>query len=230
MSITDILGSLGNAFAIIFFIIPITVIIQLIRTKDTDRVPFLLFIFTILNCEFWVLYGAKSDQWPLILCNAVGIVTNSFFLTVYFRYLKIELYKKALLICMLYIGFVSSFTLLYLLVKGAQIFGIIAMIMNICMFASPLQNLKKVISQKDNSYIPLPVSIALIFNCVVWALYGFFKDKDLYVIIPNILGFGLAISQVILWIVYRKYSKSYAKNSEEDELQNKQEDNIIKTL
>jgi solute carrier family 50 protein (sugar transporter) len=213
--ITDILGIIGNALSILFFIIPATIIVEYIRTKDHDKVPYLLFVFSILNCEFWAIYGAKINAWPLIACNAVGLFTNHIFLTLFIVYLNIELLKKVLLILGLYLGFALTFTLFFVLIKNANIFGAIAMIMNILMFISPLQNLHKVIKLQDNTFIPIYVSSTLILNCIAWALYGYFKNIDVYVIIPNVLGLALAITQVILWSVYKK--DSYRLDSEDDE-------------
>jgi solute carrier family 50 protein (sugar transporter) len=229
MVITDILGGLGNAFAIIFFIMPVTLIIEVVRTKSTHKVPYFLFVFTILNCEFWTIYGAKKDAWPLIVCNVIGIVTNHIYLTIFFKYLNVELMRKIFFIVLLYSSFAVSFALLFFLVPDPEIYGVIAMLMNICMFVSPLQNLNKVITLQDNTYIPLPISVTLIFNCTVWTLYGFFKDKDLYVMIPNMLGLALAILQVVLWVIYRK-PNSYTKNSDEDELEQREKDDIIKSV
>jgi solute carrier family 50 protein (sugar transporter) len=220
MSVTDILGGLGNGFAILFFIIPLTVIIEVYKTGKTDKVPYLLFLFTILNCEFWTLYGVKENAWPLIACNVIGIITNHIFLTVYFIYLNIVTFKKILFIGLLYFTFILSFTSFYILVKDSKFFGTIAMIMNICMFVAPLQNLNKVVKLKDNSYIPIWISMTLVFNCTVWSLYGYFKDVDLYVMIPNILGLLLAVLQVVLWFKYRNL-KAHSSDTEENELEDK---------
>jgi uncharacterized protein with PQ loop repeat len=209
MAITDILGALGNAFSIIFFIIPITMMIDVYKTKSTEKVPYLLFLFTILNCGLWTIYGIKINAWPLIACNTLGIITNHIFLTIFIAYLNLSLVKRVLLTICLYITSIVMFTCFYIFIEDPKFFGSVAMVMNICMFVSPLQNLHRVIQLKDNSYIPIWISITLIFNCLCWVLYGYFKDIDAFVIVPNAIGLVLAFIQVILWFIFKKSDDEY---------------------
>jgi solute carrier family 50 protein (sugar transporter) len=225
MAITDILGALGNIIAIIFFIIPITMLIDLFKNRDTNKIPYLLFIFTILNCEFWALYGMKINAWPIWLCNSVGIVTNHIFLTIFFIYLDVTTNKKIAYIATQYVSFILSFSVVYIFVNNFKLIGFIAMIMNILMYAAPLQKLLEVIRKKDNSFIPIWVSITLIISSSIWIAYGYFKDRDLYIVIPNSIGLTICLIQVILYFLYRK-EKTKNANSEEIDLKDKEYEKV----
>jgi solute carrier family 50 protein (sugar transporter) len=225
MAITDILGAMGNAIAIIFFIVPITIMIDLYRNKDTNKIPYLLFIFTILNCEFWAIYGMKLNAWPIWLCNSVGIVTNHIYLTMFFIYLDITINKKITFIASLYVSFVFSFALVYIFVDDTKVVGTIAMIVNILMFISPLQKLIEVIKMKDNSYIPIWVSFTLVLSSIIWIAYGYYKDRDMYIIIPNSIGLTTSLTQVILYFMYRN-TEVKRVNSEELDLKGKEYEKV----
>mgnify|MGYP000001560138 CR=1 FL=1 len=225
MAITDILGAMGNVIAIIFFIIPITMMIDLYKNKDTNKIPYFLFIFTILNCEFWALYGMKINAWPIWLCNSVGIVTNHIFLTMFFIYLDITTNRKIAYIATLYVSFVLSFSVVYIFVDNFKLIGFIAMIMNILMYAAPLQKLLEVIKKKDSSFIPIWVSLTLVLSSSIWIAYGYFKDRDLYIVIPNSIGLTICLVQVILYFLFRKEKKNTA-NSDEMDLKDKEYDKV----
>jgi solute carrier family 50 protein (sugar transporter) len=205
ISITDILGLFGNAFAIVFFIIPSLIIKDLIKTKNTSTIPWLMFLFTILNCEFWMIYGLKIKAWPVYFCNGIGIITNVFYLIIFFLYLESrKIYDRFFMILLLLISISTIFVVFYNFIENKNILGGIACAMNICMFASPLQNIREVYVKEDNSFIPIYASLCLVLNCIIWVSYGCFKGMDYFIIIPNAIGLVLSVFQVYLWIKFRK--------------------------
>ncbi len=208
-TITDTLGLLGNIFAIVFFLIPLWMIFNMIKTKNTSTVPWLLFIFTILNCEFWMIYGLKLKAWPVYICNGVGIVTNHFYLIMYFFYLERPMIVKFTNSILLLASFSVIFAVFFIYIENTKLIGSIACVMNILMFASPLQKIGEVYEKKDNSYIPIHVSLSLVINCCIWILYGCFKEMDYFIIIPNVLGLLLSSFQVYLWFQFREPRPSY---------------------
>jgi solute carrier family 50 protein (sugar transporter) len=226
MAITDVLGAMGNIIAILCFIIPITMMIELYKSKDTSKIPYLLFIFTILNCEFWAIYGLKINAWPIWLCNSLGIVTNCFFLTMFFIYLNITNNTKIVYISTLYVSFVLSFGITYIFVDNYKLIGFIAMIMNILMYAAPLQKLLEVINKKDSSYIPIWVTLTFAISSCIWISYGYFKERDLYIIIPNSIGLTICLIQIILFFVFRKQKIDKANSDEIDLKENKEYEKV----
>lgn len=225
MAITDVLGGMGNAISILFFIIPITIMLELYRSKDTSKIPYLLFIFTILNCEFWCIYGIKIDAWPVWLCNSVGLVTNHIYITMYFIYLNVSVNRKIFFIAGLYASFVISFSIVFIFVDNIKIIGNIAMIWNILMFAAPLQKLVEVIKKKDSSFIPIWVSATMVFCSIIWIAYGYFKERDTFIIIPNSIGLTICVIQVVLYFIFKKPIKEIT-NSDEIDLKDKEYEKV----
>lgn len=229
MAITDVLGLMGNIIAIVFFLVPITIMINLYKSKDTDKIPYILFIFTIFNCEAWTLYGIKVDAWPIWLCNSVGLLTNHIYLTIFYFYLNISNVLKILYITSLYVSFVLSFSLSLIYINDVNTIGTIAMIWNILMFAAPLQKLIEVIKKKDNSYIPIWVSYTMMLSSIIWIAYGYYKDKDVYVIVPNSIGLAASLVQIALFYIYENNSKNLTisnTNEEFEHLNDKENKNV----
>jgi solute carrier family 50 protein (sugar transporter) len=202
-TITDLLGLFGNLFAIVFFLIPIWMIINLIKTKKIETIPWLLFIFTILNCEFWLIYGLKLKAWPVYVCNGFGITTNFFYLITFYLFLNKSILIKVIYIVISFSSFILIFAVFYYFITNIQLIGAIACTVNILMFATPLQKIREVYEKKDNSFIPIHVSFSLVVNCFIWILYGCFKEMDYFIIIPNFLGLLLSCFQIYLWFLFR---------------------------
>lgn len=199
----DLLGLAGNSISIIFFFMPTVMIINMFKTKDTSKIPYLLFLFTILNCLFWLIYGIKNNAWPIWLCNGCGVLTNVIFMTAFLTALNKELFMRLFFIALLYTSLFSIFTF-FNTYTNDKTNGTIAMIMNILMFAAPLQKIGTVFKNKDNSYIPIWISVILSINCVIWCSYGYLQNINLYVMIPNFLGLLLSILQICLWFKFRQ--------------------------
>jgi solute carrier family 50 (sugar transporter) len=221
-TIVNLLGILGNSFAIVFFLMPILMIRDMIKTKVTTHIPWLLFFFTILNCEFWMIYGLLIKAWPVYLCNGFGFVTNQIYLILFCLYLEnTKFLQKLVYISLLLFSFTTIFIVFYYDIQNKELCGGIACTMNILMFASPLQKLREVYEKKDNTYIPIHVSVCIVLNCIIWTSYGIFKNLDWFIIIPNTLGLMLSIFQVYLWFEFKEETE---KRQLEKATGNKQED------
>lgn len=70
------------------------------------------------------------------------------------------------------------------------------------MFGSPLAALRTVLQTKSAKSIPLPFTLATVLNCFLWSVFGVMELNDKNVFVPNLLGLGLGLWQVILKIIY----------------------------
>ena len=171
-----------------------------------------------------MIYGLKIDAWPVWLCNSVGIVTNHIYLTIFLIYLDVHINKKIIFIASLYSSFVLSFGLVYLFLD-VKVIGYIAMIWNILMFAAPMQKLVEVFKKKDSSFIPISVCFAMVLCSTIWIGYGYFKNEDLFIIIPNSIGLTICLVQIILYFIFKKPNKENA-NSDEIDLKDKEYEKV----
>ena len=202
IDLADIFGFLGNTLAILFFLSPITIIVNLIKTKDNSKIPYLLFISVIINCQLYVIYGLKISVFFVWFCNMIGFVLNLFYLIMYIEFCDYSRCKKIMLnfSCLFYL-LISTY-LMFTFKNNQDHIALAAMIINIISFVTPLQKISEVMKTKDNTYIPIGVSICLLLNCIFWCLFGMCKNFNYYIIIPNFIGIILACAQIIIYIIY----------------------------
>ena len=84
--------------------------------------------------------------------------------------------------------------------------GLIASIVSILMFISPIDQIRDIIKYKT-SYEVSPVLYGLmIINCISWVIYGFGINNK-FIIVPNSIGFFLGIATLIVIYKYRSTPK-----------------------
>jgi len=136
-------GIIGNIFAMLLFIAPITLMIKLHKNQvDPLKVPFLVMMMNIMNCVLWLAYGILAKDIFFMVCNGVGYSLNLIYLCLYFIYRWRKDFKQALVFCALSV--ISAMFILVLIAfvflsKGAAQYS--AMIFNIFMYAAPGQKI-----------------------------------------------------------------------------------------
>lgn len=84
------------------------------------------------------------------------------------------------------------------------IIGITVNINLVVFFGAPLSSIYTVITTKNSSSIHRPLMITNTFNAIFWLLYGL-AIMNLFIIIPNFIGFVFGIIQILLSLWYPKY-------------------------
>ncbi|KAH8090242.1 sugar transmembrane transporter [Aureococcus anophagefferens] len=72
----------------------------------------------------------------------------------------------------------------------------------VILFGSPLSTIAKVIRQRNSASILAAFTFAQVANCSLWAAYGLWAAKDVYVYGPNIAGLALGLAQLALRIIF----------------------------
>lgn len=111
----DIIGGIGSATTITYFLSPIFVVYTLIRYgKEADETPFLIYVFTIMNCEFWALYGVIDKTWPVYVTNFTGFALNLTYLIIFILWQnKISKFNRIAIVITLAGGLVLCFLFLH---------------------------------------------------------------------------------------------------------------------
>ena len=205
MDLLTVVGFCANIVSIVFYIAPTMIIVDLFRTKDTSRVPWLLFCGTIGNCLFFTIYGLQKGPtfWAVYLNNGIGCALNLIYLVIFILFL--EQHNLAVRISFsifLVAGCATIMASFLLIIKNSNITGSIAMVFNFLMFFTSLQKIFDVFQYKDNSYIPMFTIVSLLCSSFLWMSYGFLQSVNIYLIAPNMLGFVISLFQVVLWFVY----------------------------
>ena len=200
----NIIGGIGSATTITYFLSPSFVIYRLIRYGEAaEEMPFLIYVFTILNCEFWALYGVIEKSWPLYLTIFTGFTLNVTYLLIYIFFQKnTEKGQKIRTAVILVLSLIITFLFFYFFLPSYTILGTVAAISDMCMCFSPFQYVNQMYQEKNNIYMPLSITLFMGFNNIAWTLFGFVKELDCFIILPNFLGLLFNFLQVFMWIQF----------------------------
>ncbi|KAI9994732.1 hypothetical protein PInf_011563 [Phytophthora infestans] len=170
--------------------------------KRTGEVRVLPVLMLGVNCFTWSVYGYLSETYfPVMSLNAFGALTSLAFSLVFYRWSadRPTLHKMG--------AVTGSWVMLGLLFAvlcktDEKITGYIAVVINIALYASPLQTMKLVLQTKSAASLPATMCCVNLVNGSIWVLYGILAD-DMFVLTPNALGVVLSVIQVALIIKFR---------------------------
>lgn len=199
---TKLIIVLGNLSVIVLFSIPYKDISEIYYTKKIDKFPYMLLVCTIINCFFWLLYGLLTNQIGLIVGNGFGLTLNTIFWLVYIYCTELSSQKKLILTLFTLISLPVVFNLWFMGKISIKITGTLSLIFSMLLSVSPMQNIGKVIQEKDNSYIPIRIVLVVLVSAILWSSYGFIK-MELVVLIPNVWALFTSAIQIYF---YNKYS------------------------
>ena len=183
----EIIEWVGNAFAMLYFASPLIEIIRLKKGKSyKNAIPLFLLLSILFNCLFWSIFAlGHSKIWiSMLITNSVGLVIN---IVLMFFYLYIFLDEKITH----FIGYglfvvnllVETTYLLNKLIHNRIIsssdhsLGIIAMVVNVIMYASPITNISKLCKYRSRRFLPIYTNIIGLLTTSVYVLYGVLTDN-----------------------------------------------------
>lgn len=210
---TKLIIILGNLSIIILYTIPTSDMIEIYKTKKTDKFPYLILVVSIINCFFWLLYGLITQQIGIIMGNSFGITLNTIFWIIYLYCMNINTKNKLFLTIFTLVSIPLFFRLWLWSGVTKEVTGTFALLFSMTLSVSPMQNIRKCIEEKDSSYIPIRIVCVAFISAVIWFIYGLIK-MDLIVLVPNI--WALLTSSIQIYF-YLKNSDSKTVNEDSSE-------------
>ncbi|KAL1203926.1 Bidirectional sugar transporter SWEET5 [Cardamine amara subsp. amara] len=206
-----IVGIVGNVISFGLFCAPIPTMLKIWKMKSVSEFKPDPYVATVLNCMMWTFYGlpfVQPDSLLVITINGTGLFMELVYVTIFFVFANSQVRKKitiAMVIEVIFMALVIFCTLYFLHTtkQRSMLIGIMCIVFNVIMYASPLTVMKLVIKTKSVKYMPFFLSLANLMNGVVWVIYACLKF-DPYILIPNGLGSLSGIIQLILYITYYK--------------------------
>ncbi|PHU23867.1 Bidirectional sugar transporter SWEET6b [Capsicum chinense] len=211
-TIRTVVGIIGNVISFLLFLSPVPTFIKIWKDKRVMQFKPDPYVVTALNCAVWVFYGmpfVHPDSLLVVTINGIGLVIELIYVTIFFIYAEWQKRRKILIFLvveLIILGIIIFITLTFLFGTKARsmLVGIVAVVMNIAMYTSPLTVMRRVISTKSVKFMPFYLSLANFANGCIWFAYAFLKF-DVYILIPNGLG---ALSGAIQLLLYAKYYKT----------------------
>ncbi|XP_026397980.1 bidirectional sugar transporter SWEET14-like [Papaver somniferum] len=201
-------GLLGNIISLMVYLAPIPTFYRIYKKKTTEGFQSLPYVVALFSSMLWIYYAfLKSDATFLITINSVGCVIETIYLAMYMAYAarKARVQTTKFLLSLNVGVFCLILLLTLLLVRGPNrvvVLGWVCVGFSVCVFAAPLGIMRKVIKTKSVEFMPFYLSLFLTLSAVAWFSYGLLL-KDMYIALPNILGFIFGMGQMILYVIYK---------------------------
>ncbi|XP_055825445.1 bidirectional sugar transporter SWEET5-like [Solanum dulcamara] len=210
-TVRTIVGIIGNVISFFLFLSPMPTFIKIWKAKTVMQFKPDPYVVTALNCAVWVFYGmpfVHPDSLLVVTINGIGLFIELVYVIAFFIYSEWPKRKKIvvfLVIEIILLGILVFVTLTFLhgTKNRSMLVGILAVVMNIAMYASPLTVMRRVISTKSVKFMPFYLSLANFCNGGIWFAYAFLKF-DVYILIPNGLGMLSGAIQLFLYARYYK--------------------------
>lgn len=201
MSSTDIISYLCISSSLLFYLSPFTEILEVFKTRDISKQPYLLYIITIINCTANLIWAFKANIWEVLLTNSVGLIATWFFISVYVYYKSKNVLEMLYSFASIYTSSMLLFGFIYLSIEDVDSLAGLGALINIGISLSTLTNLSSACLFKDRTYIPFTICCFLLLNSILWTFLGIVKSWSLVVLSPSIVGVVLSILQIVSYFV-----------------------------
>ncbi|RLN93872.1 hypothetical protein BBJ28_00024627 [Nothophytophthora sp. Chile5] len=206
-----VLRVLTTITAVLVVLAPAPDVVGIYRRKGTGDVRVLPIVMIFCNSHIWAMYGYETDDiFPLFAESVFGEVVNLVFLFVYYRFSTERKYIRrlcfwsavALVIVTLYVILATTGVTHESHSEMKTILGYVSVVINICMYGSPLAAMVHVVRTKSAASIPIVFCAVSFVNCALWTVFGVGID-DMFVLAPNAIATVLSAVQIVLYGVYR---------------------------
>ncbi|KAL5713116.1 hypothetical protein ACHQM5_015224 [Ranunculus cassubicifolius] len=176
---------------------------RIVNERSTGSFESLPYICTLLNTSLWTYYGIITPDGLLVATiNGAGCVIEAIYVITFLIFAAKEIRVRTAIRLSVAVGFfVVVFFITSVMMQGElriQLVGIISAILNVLMYSSPLAIVRIVLRTRNVEFMPFSLSFFLLLNGGIWAFYAFLV-KDLFLGIPNGLGFVLGIVQIVIY-------------------------------
>ncbi|CAJ2668776.1 unnamed protein product [Trifolium pratense] len=202
-------GMMGNVISFLVFLAPISTFYRVYKKKSTEGFQSLPYLVALFSSMLWLYYAyLKKDAFLLITINSFGCVVETIYIILYIIYAPRD--ARNLTFKLLSAMNVGSFALILLVTNYAvhdsllrvQVLGWICVSLSVSVFAAPLSIVAQVVRTKSVEFMPFNLSFTLTLSATMWFGYGLFL-KDICIALPNVLGFGLGLLQMVVYAIYR---------------------------
>ncbi|KAL5724431.1 Bidirectional sugar transporter sweet14 [Ranunculus cassubicifolius] len=226
-------GLLGNIISFMVFLAPIPTFYRICKKRSTEGFQSIPYLIALFSSTLWMYYAfLKSDAYLLITINSFGCVIETIYISLFLAYAPktAKIYTAKLLLGLNLGVFCLILIITNFLTKGPErvcVLGWICVAFSASVFAAPLSVMRLVIRTKSVEFMPFGLSFFLTLSAISWFSYGFLL-KDIYIALPNVLGFIFGVVQMGLYAIYRdKQEKTEIRIVEESKAVKSTEEHVI---
>ncbi|XP_077243742.1 bidirectional sugar transporter SWEET14-like isoform X2 [Tasmannia lanceolata] len=203
-----VLGLLGSIISFMVYLAPV-----FYKRKSTEGFESIPYVVALFSAMLWMYYATqKNNENTLLIVNSVGCTIETAYIIIYMVYApkraKIFTLKMVLVMNVGVFGSVLLSTLfLTERPKRVAVLGWVCAGFSISALASRLSIMRLVIRTRSVEFMPLSLPFFLTLSAATWIPYGFLVE-DLFVVLPNVLGFIFGIAEMGLYIIYKDGKKA----------------------
>jgi solute carrier family 50 protein (sugar transporter) len=204
VTITDFFGWVGVLVSIIFFASPLPQFINLIKKKSNlAEINIIIIMGNYISSVVWLIYGYKIKIKQITVCYSIGALLSLIWIWTYLIFLGKKKISQSLIFTILLSALTFAlYIVLTVIISDIKTLGEVCFIVCSLSYISPTQLLIKVLNTKDYKLIPIYSAIIASIGYGSWTIFGLFKFNA-NIIIPNLVGLGFSLAQIILYRVYK---------------------------
>ncbi|KAI5062984.1 hypothetical protein GOP47_0021531 [Adiantum capillus-veneris] len=203
------IGIIGNVISFFLFLSPVPTFRKVVKWKSTREFSGVPYVVMLFNSLLWVYYGLPIAVQPnailVATINGVGCVLEIVYIATFLFYANSKERKKMLILLGAVLSLVALIVVLTMVMasrsKRIIIVGILCVVVNVAMYASPLTIMRKVIQAKSVKYMPFSLSFTYFLNGLIWSTYACI-GLDKFLLISNGSGAFLGACQLIIYAKY----------------------------
>jgi len=219
-TVKDVSGWISTVVTVILFMTPIETCLRIYKKKSVEQFKYEPYFSSFFNCALWVGYTImQGNLIQAMVTNMIGAGLELVYVIIYFTYTTerrrmgtqfvVALVVAAVVVIIAVMPF-SNFDVYSGEKFGPFIFGLLANIFNLAMYASPLAAMSTVVRTRSVEFMPLSLSLFTFFTACGWGFYGIYIG-DVWITIPNCCGFVLAVSQLVLYSMYCRSTPEFKR-------------------
>ena len=204
VTITDFFGWVGVLVSIIFFSSFLPKFINLIKKKSKfTEINIVIIIGNYISSIVWLIYGYRIKIKQITVCYSIGALISLIWIWTYLIYMGKKKISQSLIFTILLSALTFAlYIILTVIISDIKTLGEVCFIVCSLSYISPTQLLIKVLNTKDYKLIPIYSAVIASIGYGSWTLFGLFKFNA-NIIIPNLVGLGFSLAQIILYRVYK---------------------------
>lgn len=223
-----VLAWLGTVFNLFMKASPLQTIRMMWIAESVGPRTNMFFAATWLNSVLWTTYGAIALSAPIMVCNSVGVIIFAAAQVVFLylghkeerrgRTLSQTTFAIALKMCILsFILGCAALAAGIALPRGTAtiVLGSAGAGVAMIVYGAPLDVIRNIIATKSSEALTPFTVVSAVLCAAAWSLYAILVS-DYFILVPNVVGFGLSLTQLFLMIVYPR--TTCAKKCVENEL------------
>ena len=201
----DIIGWIATVVSMYFYINPIIPFIKVFKKKlKYEDTPIISITINYVNCLCWFVYGDMIYSHPIKYCHLIGGIICLIFIATYLIYeIRQYLLDAILNALIIFTGSWAAYRAFTMIIDDDLIIGKICIGTSCICILYQILLIFKVCKKKNYTLINIyNIWIGIAIN-VLWIIYGIII-RDYHMYIPNIIGIGFYILQIVLYCYYKK--------------------------